>query len=448
MKKIFNKTNIKIFVFVVYIILNIILLINHEPWRDEARAWLMARNLNIKELFVVSKFDGHPILWHLILMPFAKLGFPYITIQIINLVICLIAAYIFYFKIKINDIIKTFILFGAPFIYVYTTIARNYCLILLFAMLLFYIYEKRHIYPCKYIFVLALLLNCPTMCWGLSITMYIFFAYEFFSKKIHTKEKIQFSECIPFIIYILTLILVTVELSGTTNSDFPKAFSTLFMNYTFMVLNVIVFSIFGVSSFFTANKWLKEYIICVVALCHQIIITVFFYPYLLEQRIFYQCIVWLGYIIIVYPKMKKKYKSFLSIIYIMTFITFSFKSYHYVKVDMEMDYSSAKRTAIWINKNIDENELLIDKSIFCQSIVPYLKKNIRLYDVYYEKYFDDLKVYSHEQEDKEIELKNYSGKYIIVSLEFDANKNEDILELVYESHESIKGEDFRIYKIK
>lgn len=52
-------------------------------------------------------------------MPFAKLVFPYITIQIINLVICLIATYIFYFKIKVNDIIKTFILFGAPFIYVY-----------------------------------------------------------------------------------------------------------------------------------------------------------------------------------------------------------------------------------------------------------------------------------------------------------------------------------------
>ena len=119
-----------------------------------------------------------------------------------------------------------------------------------------------------------------------------------------------------------------------------------------------------------------------------------------------------------------------------------------MKKDIEMDYSSAKSTAIWINKNIDENELLIDKSIFCQSIVPYLKKDIKVYDIYYEKYFDDLKVYSDNQNDKDFNLKQYSGKYIIVSLGIDTNKNKDILELVYESKKSITGEDYRIYKIK
>ena len=326
--KFFNTKTLKFIIFIIFIIFNIFLITIHEPWRDEARAWIMAKNLNIKELYIVSKFDGHPILWHLILMPFAKFGFPYITIQIINLVMCLAAAYIFYFKLKLNDIIKTIILFSAPFIYVYTTIARNYCLILLFVILIAYIYEKRHIYPIKYIVLLTLLLNCPTMCWGLSIILFIFFTYEFFNKKIHSEEKIKLKDFIPFIFYILTLIIVIFELNGTTNSDVQKPFSNFFFCYNFIILLVIMFITFGLSSFFTAKKWLKEYIIVFVTLAHQVIITMFFNPYLLEQRLFFQCIIWLAYIIVLYPNIKNKYKNFLSIIYIIAYISFSIKSYN------------------------------------------------------------------------------------------------------------------------
>lgn len=448
MKKIFKKRNIKIIFFLVYITLNIIFLINHEPWRDEARAWLMAKNLNIKELFIVSKFDGHPILWHLILMPFAKLGFPYITIQIINLVICLISAYIFYFKIKLNDVIKTIILFGSPFIYVYTTIARNYCLILLFAMILFYIYEKRHIYPCKYILLLALLLNCPTVCWGLSITMFIFFTYEFFSKKFHIKEKISIKECIPFIIYIFTLLFVVIELYGTTNSDYPKAFSQIIINKSFLSLVFFSSIIFAIISFFTAKKWIKEYCICLFALIHQLIIVLFLYSSLLEIRLFYQCIIWLGYIIIIYPKMKEKYKNIVAIIFVFFYFSFTVESYNYAIDDFNNKYSGAKSTANWINENLSEDIILFDKSVFCQSLVPYLKDDFELYDIYYEKNFNELKIYNDYEVDKDFDLKQYSGKYIIVSYGIDLKKNEDALVLVYDSKKSITGEDFKIYKIK
>ena len=88
-----------------------------------------------------------------------------------------------------------------------------------------------------------------------------------------------------------------------------------------------MFITFGLSSFFTAKKWLKEYIIVFVTLAHQVIITMFFNPYLLEQRLFFQCIIWLAYIIVLYPNIKNKYKNFLSIIYIIAYISFSIKSY-------------------------------------------------------------------------------------------------------------------------
>ena len=79
-----NKKDL-IIILIYAIITFIVTIFFHEKWRDEAQAWLLARDLNPIELFKQMKYEGHPPLWHLILMPFAKLGFPYMTINIILL---------------------------------------------------------------------------------------------------------------------------------------------------------------------------------------------------------------------------------------------------------------------------------------------------------------------------------------------------------------------------
>ena len=94
----FYKNNKKVIywtIFVLYGIINLILTFLHEPWRDEIHAWLMAKELSVVDLFLESKFDGHPILWHLLLMPFAKLNFPIITLNLISFIIMLISAWLF-----------------------------------------------------------------------------------------------------------------------------------------------------------------------------------------------------------------------------------------------------------------------------------------------------------------------------------------------------------------
>ena len=111
MKKNINKETIfKIIIFILYAIFNFILLLKHEPWRDEIHAWLMAKVYSIPELFAASRFDGHPILWHLILMPFAKLNFPIITLNIISYILVMVSAYLFLFKTNFSILFKLIVL--------------------------------------------------------------------------------------------------------------------------------------------------------------------------------------------------------------------------------------------------------------------------------------------------------------------------------------------------
>ena len=59
--------------FVIYAIVSLAGVITHESWADEAQAWLIARDLNVIEIVKQMKYEGHSCLWHLILMPFAKM---------------------------------------------------------------------------------------------------------------------------------------------------------------------------------------------------------------------------------------------------------------------------------------------------------------------------------------------------------------------------------------
>ena len=442
-----NRQIIKVILFLFWIVLHIFFMIHHEPWRDEARAWLLAKNLNIINLFITSRFDGHPILWHLILMPFAKNGFPYITLQIINLIICSVAAYIFYFKIKINDIFKTLILFGTPFTFVYIIIARNYSLILLFITLIAYLYPKRYKCPYIYTLILCLILNTPTISYGFAISTYFLFNFCELIKYFKNKNILSLKQIIiTNIMFLFTLSFIILELSGTSNPDYPKPFSTnnsILYNYPFFIEIIFSIIIFGIIA---RKSNVKTYIICIISLVYQLLITAFFYPSIFEIRALYQCIIWL-FFIITSNKKDIKINKLLMIVFLIFYFPKTILCYSLALKDVKSNYSGAKETAIWINKNIKQKQILIEDSVFCQSIEPYLNQK-KLFDIYYEKNLSALKTYSDNKKDKKINTSQYKQKYIIIYNTKRKNWTNSKFKLVFSSKKSLTGEDFTVYYIK
>ena len=114
-----------------YLAFNGILLAGHELWRDEANVWLIARELSVPELFAQIRFQGHPCLWYLLVMPFAKAGLPFQTISVLSYAIMGITAGIFVYRAPFYPVTKLCCLFSPVFSYYYSVVARNYCLIAL-----------------------------------------------------------------------------------------------------------------------------------------------------------------------------------------------------------------------------------------------------------------------------------------------------------------------------
>ena len=150
-------------VYIIYIGFNVMLLCLHEPWRDEANVWLMARDLSPLQLLREIKYQGHPCLWYFLVMPFAKLGFSFRTIGVLSTLVMSVAAGVYLWKAPQWIGIKVLAVFSPIFTYFYPTIARNYCLVALFLILLAWNYSERNRHPIRYGILLGMLVQSDTI---------------------------------------------------------------------------------------------------------------------------------------------------------------------------------------------------------------------------------------------------------------------------------------------
>lgn len=139
----------------------------HEPFFDEAEAWQIARSVSLRTLFLeTTHYEGHPPLWHLILMPLAKAGAPYeLSLTLVSLLFMGAAVFLILRYAPFPRLVRLLLPFTYFFFYQYGVISRVYCVMTLAFVLLAMAYRHRNERPGRYVAVLIFL--CMTMAYGL-----------------------------------------------------------------------------------------------------------------------------------------------------------------------------------------------------------------------------------------------------------------------------------------
>ncbi len=109
----------------------------HEKWADEAQAWLLARDLDFRTLFLSElHYEGSPGLWHLILW-IAQHVFHarYEFLSVIGAVCAIGGTAVLLFCTPFPRGIRWLMAFSYFFLYQYAVVARPYVLFALFALL-------------------------------------------------------------------------------------------------------------------------------------------------------------------------------------------------------------------------------------------------------------------------------------------------------------------------
>jgi hypothetical protein len=148
---------------------------HHELWRDEVQAWLLARDSSSAlDLLSRQKYEGHPALWQLLLMPLTRAFGTPIAMQVLNLLIATATVYLFMRWSPFTRFQKVLWSFGYFPFYEYAIISRSYGLSLLLLTVFCCLYPRRQSH--FVLIALALFFLCHTHVLSLILVVVLFAA--------------------------------------------------------------------------------------------------------------------------------------------------------------------------------------------------------------------------------------------------------------------------------
>lgn len=481
--KIKDKTNIfNTIVFVIYLISSFAILLFHESWRDEAQSWLISRDLSFLGIIKQMSYEGHPVLWYLILSVFSKLGLPYIAVKLVSWFITSIGVGFIIYKSPFNIIFKSCLIFTPTLLYWYPAVARSYCLIPIAIALIAYFYNRRHEKIYSYIASILLLAFTHIMMYGMVGILLALFYIEaiFINRKTNIdiqKRKIWISLIV--VIVCLLFILVPIYISTQNNTDVGmnlnielniKEISKTFYNS----INKTLVNLYNIEDSFCLNgikiflglillyeiiKYPKNFLIIFCTVILQLFIYSYIYMCTPQRAGVWNLIIMFCWWIQEDEATNKN--NFKIIIELFIVILFSYNIYfdfESITNDYHCNYSSAKETAEYINENIDENSIFVCTNMpKASAVIPYtsnykywspqIKKDFSFVS-WNEEYTNTYTVGEFKDMLEEFEKNIYLlytddwNDEIIIDFE-----NENYIEPLFESNESIRGEDYKIYKI-
>lgn len=102
----------------------------HEPWADEAQAWLLARDLSPWQLVHTHlRYEGSPAIWHMLLWVLIRLHVSYVAMHWMSGAIAVSAMYVLLFHSPFPRWLKFSLPFTVFYAYQYAVVARSYVLV-------------------------------------------------------------------------------------------------------------------------------------------------------------------------------------------------------------------------------------------------------------------------------------------------------------------------------
>ena len=152
-----NKSEefLKRYAFYIFLFITFIIMLFRTPFWDETHAFEIA-SLKLNEVFYLTRIEGHPILWYLILKPFTNIRFYPYSMFLINWVFTCSAVYLLFKKSHFSYTIKTLIAFSTPFLIYFAPVARCYGVGLFLIFLICTLHTKRFKKPYLYAILIVL----------------------------------------------------------------------------------------------------------------------------------------------------------------------------------------------------------------------------------------------------------------------------------------------------
>ena len=151
---------------------------HHEPWRDEAEPWLVARDADVATFIRHASLSGTPALWRLILVPLARGGAPYDSQKALHLAIAAASVALILWRSPFPWVTRLTAVFSYFLAYEYVVVVRSYALSVLLLFLIATWYGSRFDRPYRYAIAVVLLANTNMHSLMIAAFLGLFYMYE------------------------------------------------------------------------------------------------------------------------------------------------------------------------------------------------------------------------------------------------------------------------------
>ncbi|EDX84293.1 hypothetical protein S7335_1990 [Synechococcus sp. PCC 7335] len=155
-----------------FFILGLVGILNHEIWRDEAQAWLIARDSSsLQDLFSNTAYEGHPLVWHACLFLITRWSNNPFYMQIFHLLFSTASVVLLIKWAPFSLLQKGLLSFSYLLFYEYSIISRNYAIGIFFIFLFCVLYTQTKPRYWLLALLIAMAANANAFCFMISFSL-------------------------------------------------------------------------------------------------------------------------------------------------------------------------------------------------------------------------------------------------------------------------------------
>ncbi len=377
----------------------------HEVFRDEVRAWSLAKTASTPlDLYEVSKYDGHPVLWFFLLYVGTIFTNSPIILPIISIMVAMAAVVIFLHYSPFPLWFRILFIFSGLPVYEYSVVARNYGISMLLLFLVTYFYSKRKKHPLLLATLLALLANTNIFALIISGLISGLWLWSFWTEKQRGGKPVSGG-------YLISLILILIF--GLTMSLFfiaPRENSNLvseglpmnFQNLVYATVQSILRPDISFNLFFP--QWIPPFFrilmlymvvigligrpkLMVAAFATQVVIGVFFRMFVVgsyrHQGIYFMILIALYWMLLAEPERISRDRLRRNLMYGGMYFALTFlilgniaRAKFLVLSDIRYEFSSGKALGAFLNNDPALHKAtLVAEPDFHMETLPYYADN-------------------------------------------------------------------------
>ncbi len=188
-RPLFRPTPAELILWLAFAALTLAAVCYHEPWRDEAQAYVVVRDNTLAGLILHMKFESQFLLWYLFTWPFVRLlGVPIFGINLFHWALSCSTAYLIVRRAPFRFLTRGALIFSILFAFEFTVVARHYAIGVFLLTVLLMNWRERFRRPVLYACGIALCAQSNLPAWACLGGLCCAIGYEVIARRLWSRR--------------------------------------------------------------------------------------------------------------------------------------------------------------------------------------------------------------------------------------------------------------------